>query len=146
MADFSLDSYLELRNMSLPAVRSRFAIRDEQIEEQVRYEKLGPATRLHNPEVDPAAFYFVEQQLALIYLNGAALSGVTPIELGQRLGEAGSQLRSRAGKRATLSVYPEQGVAFSAQNERVDFIEIFQSMTLEQYKEQVYREPGRFSE
>ncbi|MCA1754521.1 MAG: hypothetical protein LC641_07490, partial [Spirochaeta sp.] len=54
------------------------------------------------------------------------------------------RLRSPAGKQAHLWVSAEQGIAYSAQNETLHFIEVFRPRTQHEYQAQIYRQPGPF--
>lgn len=144
MSPFMLDDYLRLRERSLTYIRRMLDLNDQQIDHDLRYEKLTGVNRLHNPEKNPAHFYFRDTLLEMIYLGGDALHDVSAADLQQGLDGAGTLLRSRAGKRANLHVYPEQGVAFSEEGGELDFIEIFPPTTLSQYQERIYKEPGAF--
>jgi hypothetical protein len=116
---------------------------DARVEEDVRYEGLRPVARVRAPELWPGFFYFDGERQAMLYAGDP--EGVAPEELAGELGPDGHELRSRAGKRAVLRVWPEQGVAFSEENGAVDFLEVFAPTTLEDYQARIYEDPGTFT-
>jgi hypothetical protein len=136
----SLDRALELRALTRGELLSRAP--DATIEENVRYEKLRPVTRIRVPALWPGYFFFDGDHQVMLYAGEP--EGEDPDALAARLGGDGHELRSRAGKRAVLHVWPEQGVAFSEEHGGVDFIEVFAPTTLEDYQARIYDEPGEF--
>jgi hypothetical protein len=53
-------------------------------------------------------------------------------------------MRSRAGKEYTHTVYPTEGVAFSADGDEVVILEVFPPRTLDAYLKEIYEDPGPF--
>ena len=53
-------------------------------------------------------------------------------------------LRSRAGKTAALEVWPEAGMAYSADGDTVHFVELFPPRSLAAYEQEIYQDPGPF--
>ena len=43
-----------------------------------------------------------------------------------------------------MHAYPEQGVAFSAEDGRVQFVELFPPLPPERYQAEIYKDPGPF--
>ncbi len=141
MADF--ESWLNDRGLTLAQVLERLGLAESQIDNDAGYSQLTGLSKLYKPDLHPGRFYFQEGHLVLLYISGPALQALTSQMLEQRLG-VGITLRSRSGKLSRQYVYPEQGVAFSADKEKVHFLEIFPPMTLEDYKERYYQEPPAF--
>jgi hypothetical protein len=112
------------------------------VEEDVRYERLRPVARVRAPEVWPGYFYFDGDRQVMLYAGEP--DGADPDALAARLGPDAAELRSRAGKRAVLHVWPRQGVAFSEEGGEVDFLEVFEPTTLEDYESRIYADPGPF--
>ncbi len=116
------------------------------IDPNVAYQKIKPVERISNPERWPGLFYFRGEKLMMIYVSGpskAFLDGMDAKQIGAELGP-GHPLPSRAGKTSNQHVYPEKGFAFSEENGKIDFFEIFPPMTLAQYLDGVYQPVGRF--
>jgi hypothetical protein len=135
-----LERARELRGLSRGALLARAP--DASVDEDVRYEKLRPVARVRAPSVWPGYFYFDGDRQVMLYAGDP--SEADPGELAGRLGPGGHELRSRAGKRAVLHVWPEQGVAFSEEGGGVDFLEVFEPTTLEDYEARIYEDPGEF--
>jgi hypothetical protein len=143
--NFNLDELLAFRNLSMAEIRTQLAISEENIEQNVGYEKLTQLTRLHNPDVHPGYFYFRDGKLAMLYIgDDEYLKTLEPKVLETRLPQASAILRSRAGKHYNHYVYPSQGVAFSADSDNVSFIEIFPPTSLEKYQAEIYAEVPPF--
>jgi hypothetical protein len=53
-------------------------------------------------------------------------------------------MRSRAGKHSTMHVWPERGLAASVDEEdgRLEFVEVFEPTSLEEYLDGIYEEPA----
>lgn len=43
-----------------------------------------------------------------------------------------------------MYAYPERGIAFATDGERVELLEVFRPTTLERYEAEIYRDPGEF--
>ena len=90
-------------------------------------------------------FFLTGSRLVLAYLSGDALADdVTADTLSSRAGGSTERLRSRQGKRASLHVAAESGLAWSTLDDRVGWVEVFPPMTNERYREQIYAEPPAF--
>ena len=136
-----LDGWIALRELTLDEARSRLGVEGEP---GVRYERLRPVRRLHNPAVHPGHFYFDGDQQVMQYVGAAALADVDPDELERRLGGPGELLRSRAGKSSVMHVYADRGVAFSSDGHEVELLELFPPTTFEDYRTRIYADPGAF--
>ena len=135
-----LDQALELRGLSRAELLERAP--GAAVEEDVRYERLRPVARVRATELWPGYFYFDGDRQVMLYAGEP--EGADPDALAARLGSGGHELRSRAGKRAVLHVWPERGVAFSEEGGGVDFLEVFEPTTLEDYEARIYADPGPF--
>jgi hypothetical protein len=142
---FNLDNCLAFRNLSMEEIRRQFSISEENIEHNVKYEKLTQLTKLHNQNYHPGHFYFRDGKLVILYIGkNEQLEALDPKFLQNKFAEEGIRLRSRSGKTFNHYVYPEKGAAFSADSHSVRFIEIFPPTSLEAYKAEIYEEPQPF--
>lgn len=90
----------------------------------------------------------LEEQLAERAGRVAGFEGelqrLTPQLLLSYLGKPDAVLRSGAGKDYNHYVYPNKGLAFSANAREVAYLEIFAPTSLEAYESQFYFEPPAF--
>ena len=115
--------------------------------ESVHGDEYGPmtdVTSIANPAVFPGTLYLAGGRVELVRLDGGVLEAVSRYELDAQFGGDAVRLRSRAGKLANLCVHAEQGVAYSAQGQSLDFLEVFRPRTQQAYEEEIYREPLAF--
>lgn len=125
----------------------RFDIQPEHIRSPAAYEGMKEVTEIHRPdrpELGPARFFFRNGKLALIYLSDAA--ALAELDLDAVVGDAAGKatlLRSRAGKTSNLHVHADKGLAIS-KGKKVEFIEIFQPTTQQEYEQTIYVAPGPF--
>lgn len=140
----SLDSYVALASLDKDQLIARLGARSEHLREGAAYEKATGLTEIYKPDANPARFYFRGDQLVVIYLSDrGVLDQLDGGKLEAELGAPADSLRSRAGKRSELLVYPDKGIAVSMGDE-LDFIEIFPPTTLDAYQSAIYSEPGPF--
>lgn len=135
-----LERALALRGLSRADVLERAP--GATVEDDVRYERLRPVARVRAPELWPGHFYFDGERQVM--LHAGEPEDADPDGLAAALGPGEHELRSRAGKRAVLRVWPQRGVAFSEEDGAVDFLEIFEPTTLEDYEGRIYEDPGPF--
>ncbi len=141
----SLDTWIPLRELSMQEIQNRFSISEEHIDKDTGYEKLSELTEFYNPDTHPGHFYFRNEKFVMLYVGKSKeLEQLDSKVLQDNLGGSGIRLRSRAGKRFNHYVYPEKGVAFSADQNGVRFLEIFPPTSLEAYKSEIYEEPPPF--
>lgn len=143
-----LNEWLKLRSLSQAELVEYLEIPNENVVENA-YEGLTNVVRLNNSARHPGYFYFRDDVLVMLYVEAfptSMHSDFTSDRLRQELGEPELELRSRAGKHNRIFVYPQQGIAFSADlsSGGVDFIEVFQPMTADSYRQTIYREPPKF--
>ena len=141
-----LAAWVELRDVSRAEIARRFGIGPGGTAEGVRYQGLGPVTRLSNMERFPGHFFFGgDDRPAMIYIGDRdALAPLNAGELQAALGGPGATLPSRAGKRVVHHLYPESGIAFAAEGDDVKLLEIFPPTTREAYEAAVHQDPGPF--
>lgn len=139
-----LDPWLELRDLSRDELLKRLGASRDDVHPGVAYEGLKDVDRVHVEGAHPAHFYLRGDRVTMIYSGEPPVGDVAALQ--EALGGPGTELNSRAGKRAVLHAYPEQGIAFSVQDDEVDFVEVFPPMALERYEAEVYRDPGPFVE
>ncbi len=78
------------------------------------------------------------------FKDGVGLTEISPADLTGLYGESTARLRSRAGKRANLWVWPEEGMACSVQGDTIHFLEVFPPCSRDEYEARIYRKPPRF--
>ena len=149
MADDALEllkTWLSLRELSAQEIQKRYSISEQHITRDTSYMRLTGLTRFRNWDAHPGQFYFRDGQFILFYVEDASdeLQQLTPQLLRDYLGEPGAVLQSRAGKDHNQYVYPDKGLAFSANARQVSYLEIFPPTSLEAYKSQFYFEPSAF--
>lgn len=109
------------------------------------YGQLQDLTSVDGAGVLPGLLFFLDGQVELIYLEGDVLADLSPSDLAAQLGDDPAWLDSRAGKKANLMVYAEQGVAYSEQNgTTLHYVEVFRPRSQEAYEAEIYRQPGPF--
>jgi hypothetical protein len=141
VAGHELDELRALLDLSRDEVRARFGIDDSGVDPDVAYESLRGVDCLYEPSSFPGHFFFRGDKLELIYVPRAALADTDLDALRAALGEPASTLSSRTGEDSSLLVYPEQGVAFATDGERVEIVEIFPPTTPDEYRSKIYKEP-----
>ena len=142
IAGYELEDLLALRDLSRDQVRDRFGIPDSGVDPNVAYERIVGVDRLHEPGAFPGHFYFRGGDLAMIYVPRTALGDTDLASLQRELGEPSAMLRSRTGEDSSLLVYPERGIAFATDGEKVEIVEVFPPTTLEGYTTEIYKDPG----
>ena len=142
----SMEAWIALRDAGVDEIRKRFAMDDAHIDGNAGYGKLGPLTELYNAKSHPARFYFDGDTPVLVYIDDpAALAGCDAADLLQRLGKPAAELRSRAGKAFTHYAYPDAGIAFSAHQRTIAYLEVFAPGPLQGYLDRIYVDPGAFT-
>ncbi len=139
--------------MTLDGLRNWFTLRYEQFIEQneiegyaedVRYEKIAHATRVDLS--NGLHLFFQYGKLKMVYTSDE----VVATKLWNDFQSKGNPkpektFRSRAGKTSNQLVFASQGLSVSLKNDEVDFIEVYPSCSLQEYVDNIYREPGRFN-
>jgi hypothetical protein len=139
-------SLLALRDLSRSQVRE--ALAPAQVDEHVAYQKLAAVDAVSNSARWPGRFYFRGDKLVMVYLGSSSkgfLDGLDEKKITAELGGPGHGLRSRAGKTSNQHVYPDRGFAYSEENGKLDFVEVFPPMTLPQYLDTIYTPVGPFT-
>ncbi len=136
-----MEELLKYRKYDYPSLVKEFGIKDSEIDNEVSYIKLQGLSRIHKPDAIPAYFYFEGDKLVMIYINDDShlISDMSFKKIISDYGE-GHRLSSRAGKTSNLYVYPEIGFAVSVTHGQIDFIEIFPSTTLDEYKSRIHED------
>lgn len=138
---FSLAAARAVATLSEHDARQRLGSGAEQ-DDDAEYQGLRHLVELRNDAVLPAWVYLRDGRVRLVYASDDALEGLTTDQLEAELSGAPEILASRAAKAAALYVHPGDGVAYSADDERVHFVEVFPPCTLAEYRDEVYIEPG----
>jgi len=135
-----MEELLKYRKYDYPSLVKEFGIKDSEIEKGVSYIKLQGVTRIYRPDTLPGYFYFDGDKLVMIYINDEKrLGNISFNKITSDYGQ-GHRLSSRAGKTSNLYVYPEKGFAVSVTHGQIDFIELFPSTTLDDYKSRIHKE------
>jgi hypothetical protein len=129
--------WLALRDRSRAEVE---AMPGATVADDVAYERVRGVDRVSTPE---AHFFFDGDRLRVVYVSDASFGDVPAAPLLDELGR-GEVMRSRAGKHSTMHVWPERGLAASVDEEdgRLEFVEVFEPMSLEEYLDGIYEEPA----
>jgi hypothetical protein len=114
----------------------------DQIHEDVRYEKITDVTRVDRDENE--SFFFKGGKLKLIYISNEALINRLWNEFKLTSTAPAETVRSRAGKTSNQLIFAAHGITVSITKDEVHFIEIYLPCTVDDYLENVYREPGKF--
>jgi hypothetical protein len=141
VAGYELADLLALRELSRDELQARFG--GVETDPGVRYEGIEHVDRLHS-DAFPGHFYFRGDDLAMLYIPRSALRDASLEELRRELGEPAATLSSRTGEDSTLNVYPERGVAFATDGEKVEILELFPPTTPKAYEASIYDPPGEF--
>jgi hypothetical protein len=144
MAGVDLDAWRALLDRSREELMAELGAGEADVVPDVSYEGLRNVDRIHGASAHPGHFYVSPERVELIYVGEAGLEGVDPSELEAELGGPGEILRSRAGKRSKMHVYPERGTAFAEENGHVQILELFHPMTLAEYRDRIYVDRGAF--
>ncbi len=115
-----------------------------QVEENVRYEKITQVTRVHGPNEE--FLFFKDGTLRIIYISSEILCEGLWREFKKSFDTSAPEkmVRSRAGKPSNQLIFAKLGFTVSLKGDNVDFIEIYPPCSLEDYLDNVYREPGLF--
>lgn len=142
----ALEGWVALRDLSMAEIRKRFAMSARHTTRDTDYLGLEGLTELYNPDAHPAHFYFRDRRCVLLYLEDIApeVEALDPRALKAYLGEPAAVLSSRASKQEAQYVYPGKGVAFSAGNDHVSYLEVFPPITLEEYTARMHIAPPKF--
>jgi hypothetical protein len=114
------------------------------VDRDVAYERLRPVDRLRADGVSPAFFYFSGDDLRMVFVPDEHTAGMSAAPLAEELGPSEQRLRSRAGKNSRIELYAERGVAYSHDDDRLEFVEVFPPATTQWYLDEVYEDPGEF--
>lgn len=129
--------------LSTDEVRRRLGLAAVE-ENSVKYEQLKNLTSLKNATVFPGTVYLKNDRVELIYFTRNTLKDLKPADLERELHGEPILLRSRAGKVANLYVHAEAGVAYSAEDDEIHFIEVFRPRPQNAYEAEIYIDPGPF--
>jgi len=123
---------------------AQYNIEASQIVGNVAYEKLKQLSRI---AFDNRYYFFNGSDLKLIYTSNGLLANELWIEFKAANNNnivPSITLRSRAGKTARQEVYAGQGFTISITGDDIHFIEIYRSMSPDEYLDEIYRVVGPF--
>ena len=139
-----LQDYRECFNLSYEQFVATNNIDSSQIDENVSYQKIADVSRINLP--DNQFFYFHDGKLKMIYISGEALVNKiwSEFKLSTNTDAPEKTGRSRGGKMSNQVIFAALGFTASIARDEVDFIEIYPLCTLQDYLDNVYREPPKF--
>jgi hypothetical protein len=137
------EDLLWLRGQSLQAVLSATGSDRGKREPVTGYQGLQDLDVIDAP--NGVRIYLRADDVVLIYAGENALpDDADEAALVAASGGEGQVLRSRQGKRASLHVVAEQGIAWSEQDGILGFVELFPPTTFDEYVQRIYLEPPQF--
>ena len=140
-----LDTCRGLLDLPEADLLRRLGATEDDIQRNVRYEKLESVDAVFRPDAFPGRIYLQGGRPQLIYVSGdPGLEGWMEPDLERELGNPEAWLASRAGKAFSHKVYATKGVAYSTDGSELAFLEVFHPRSLEQYERDIYRDPGPF--
>jgi hypothetical protein len=141
-----MKQFQEVLDLDEAGVRRRLDGPDAEVNTDRRYEGLEHVTHYYNPSVLPAHVYVRNGRVQMVYVprGSAALQDTTPADIDAQVGGRGQRVRSRAGKSSNQYVRADQGVAYSTDEDEVEFVEIFRPRSLDAYLREIYQDPGEF--
>ena len=141
----AIKTWLDRRALSQAQLRELLKPSADQEDAARSYQKLKPAAWMHNPAIDAAHYYFQAEKLVMIYLSDKSVVDLlVPAKLESALGPCPQDhlLRCRAGKTANQYAYPEVGIAYAVEADKVRFVEIFPPCSLKEYLGNIYETVG----
>ncbi|MDB5257078.1 MAG: hypothetical protein JWM14_1773 [Chitinophagaceae bacterium] len=142
-----IKDWLEFRKFTLKEFIAAKKITPDQIHIDNDKYKLDNLILIDEPEKLSAHVYFYPSgEFAIMNIYGEGLESLSVEELFSVYGEPETEERSRAGKTANYAVYAKEGFAFSYQHKdnEVHFLDLFPSMPVNEYIENIYLPPGPF--
>ncbi len=142
-----LEDWFALRDLSFTEALARFDVSAEDAEIDLGYGDLENLTGLGDLPNHPGFFYFRDGSFVLFYVDKMddVVDDLQRQELLDFLGEPEAVWRSNVGKRQMMYVYAEKGIAFSASDDEVTFVEVFNPLSLAEYKAKFYVSPSDFA-
>lgn len=139
-----LDDYKTYFNLSYNQFITQHNIAGSQINENVSYEKIKDVSRVDLD--DNQFFFFKDNKLKVIYISDDTLAKKIWNEFKNTTDTyiPDETVRSRAGKTSNQLIFAGKGITASINHGEVDFIEIYPPCSLQDYLENIYREPGAF--
>jgi hypothetical protein len=120
-------------------VLERLGVGEDAVDRGVEYGQLDGVDEV---ETDTGRVVFDGDRVAAVFVAGRA-AGVSPEELRAELGE-GETLPGAGSAGDELHVYPDEGLAWSADGRKLFMVEAFPPTTLEDYRRTLYRTPPKF--
>lgn len=139
----TLQRWIDLLGSSAQKLQSEFPRSRFDEDPDSTYGNLAHIALMRNKD---ALFYFDKDQLILIHVHSKEiLSKLDAQSLLREFGTPEAELSSRAGKGYTQYVFPKRGIAISSDSSgRIAFVEIFNPTSLDDYRAQLYVDPGPF--
>jgi len=137
-----LEEYQKYFSVALNEFTWLNEISADHIHEDVRYEKITDVTRVDRAENE--SFFFKDGKLKVIYISNEALVNNVWNQFKLTNTTPEETVRSRAGKASNQLIFATQGLTISVTKDEVHFVEIYHPCTVEEYVENIYREPAKF--
>lgn len=138
-----LEQYRADFDLSYDQFIVKHSVRESQIDENVRYEKISDVYRV---KLDDGLFYYFKgDTLKVIYFSGGTLAQTVWDEFSNGMAATPDEtVRSRAGKTSNQLIFAREGIAVSIRKNEVDFLEIFPPCSLQEYLDNIYSKPQVF--
>jgi hypothetical protein len=142
----TLRDWMDLRSVPLADLRARTGAGEDALAHDAAYGPSLGLTRFYDPEFHPGRFFYRDGSLVLLYVEFPtnAAPELTRELLLEAVQPAEAQLRARSGRADRQHVNPGKGLAVAIGPVAAAFLEIFPPMTLNEYRERLYIEPGAF--
>jgi hypothetical protein len=142
----TLREWMDLRSVSLADLRARTGAGEDALIHDAAY---GPSTGLtgfRDRSFHPGTFFFRDGSLVVLYTEFPTdhAPDLTRDALLEEVQPPDAELRARSGRADRQYVNGEKGLAVAAGPVAATYVEIFPPMTLDEYKERLYIEPGEF--
>jgi hypothetical protein len=137
---------MDLRSVSLADLRARTGAGDDALHHDDAYGPSLGLTGFYDPAFHPGRFFFRDGSLVLLYVEypSDAAPELTREVLLEAVQPAEAELRARSGRADRQYVNPGRGLSVAVGPAGPTYLEIFPPMTLDEYRDRIYIEPGRF--
>jgi hypothetical protein len=132
----------DLLKLARPQLLERIGRTDDDVEDGCAYQSLEGLSAVRRTERPAVDIYLDGDRVVMIAVSSP---DITPAALRRLVAPGATELPSRQGKSAVITVDAKAGLAFSAEDDEVGFVEIFPSTTDDDYRSRVYWDPGAFT-
>lgn len=142
--EMNLDQYRKCFNATEEQFIALHDVEESCINTNRAYEKIADVTCIALG--DDQYFFFKDGRLKLIYISDETITKKIWDEFNSvpDKPEPEEIVRSRAGKTSNQKVFASHGITASITRGEVDFLELYPSCTVQDYLDNIYREPPAF--